>query len=106
MLCRFPIQPKRLDGQNIEKCLAPHIWGAICTTYHAMFSRWCHMSLSDKHLNQPFPFKPPSRGRSTNQRTSSTSPFHPYEGLFTYYVSRETEKGGVSQNVTIADEGG
>ena len=62
MLCRSLIQPKRLDGQNIEKCLAPHIWGAICTTYHAMFSRWCHMSLSDKYLNQPFPFKPRTRG--------------------------------------------
>ena len=43
-----------------------------------MFSRWCHMSLKDKYLNQPFPFKARSRGYRqvwANHGVSTTANF-------------------------------
>ena len=65
-----PTKTQLTEGwQLAKKCtpkalknVLPLIRRAICTTYHAMLSGRCHMSLADKYLNQPFPFKPHTGG--------------------------------------------
>ena len=78
-LC-FAGSPYNLNGRMVKtlRNVWLLIWAAICTSYHAMFSRWCHMSLKDKYLNQPFPFKARSRGYRqvwANHGVSTTANF-------------------------------